>query len=46
MTNRAYLSVCMDRTADYLQSSLANPSRYMRPIHLRIIRLALRKKGF
>ena len=45
MTNYRYFAACMNQSANWLRACLANPSPSMRPIHTRIIRLALRKKA-
>ena len=44
ITKANYLAACMNQSTDWLRACLANPSPAMRPIHTRIIRLALRKK--
>ena len=44
ITKSNYLAACMNQSTDWLRACLADPSTSMRPIHARIIRLALRKK--
>ena len=44
ITKSNYLAACMNQSVDWLRACLANPSPSMRPVHARIIRLALRKK--
>ncbi len=42
---RAYLKLCMEQDVWWLKGSLENLTPYMRPIHVLLIRLAIRKKG-
>jgi hypothetical protein len=45
MTKSAYFALCMNQSAAWLRASVANPSTGMRPVHIRLAKLALRKKG-
>jgi hypothetical protein len=42
---RVYLNHCMRADKDFLLACLRDPGPFMRPIHLLLIRLALRKRG-
>jgi hypothetical protein len=42
---KIYLEHCMQADPQFLRECLDEPSRFMRPIHLLLIRLALRKRG-
>ena len=42
---KIYLDHCMQSDPQFLRECLMHPSQYMRPIHLLLIRLALRKRG-
>ena len=42
---KIYLEHCMQAQPKWLLECLMHPSQYMRPIHLLLIRLALRKRG-
>jgi len=44
MTKREYLNLCMTQSESYLLQCLKQPSIGMRPIHLALIRIALRHK--
>jgi hypothetical protein len=44
MTRRAYLDVLMKMPADLISKSLASPSASLRPVHLALHRIALRRK--
>lgn len=41
---RAYYNLCMAQPMDWLASSAMAPSPFMRPIHVKIIRIVMRKK--
>lgn len=45
MSKHQYLNLCMRQTPDYLLACAADPSKYMRPIHVKLIRIALRRMG-
>jgi hypothetical protein len=45
MTKRKYLAACMSQSVKWLESVAANPSPSMRPIHVALVRLALRYKA-
>lgn len=42
---RIYLNHCMEAQPKWLLECLHDPGPFMRPIHLTLIRLALRKRG-
>jgi hypothetical protein len=42
MKKRDYYRLCLRQPVDWLQSNLDNPSQYQTPIHLALIRLAIR----
>lgn len=44
-TKRGFLALCMEMKLGYLLATLADPSAYMRPIHFKLIRIALRRMG-
>ncbi len=44
VTKRRYLALCLQQDADWLAACAANPTRYMRPIHVALVRIALRRK--
>lgn len=44
MNKRQYLSLCMSQSENWLRLCASEPSPYMRPIHLALIRLAIRRK--
>jgi hypothetical protein len=44
ITKSDYFRACMNQSVGFLRACLTEPSSNMRPIHSRIIRLALRKK--
>jgi hypothetical protein len=44
MTKANYLATCMSQSIHYLQLCLDHPSSATRPIHAKLIRIALRKK--
>ena len=44
-SKRIYLDHCMQAEPHWLLSCLRDPGPFMRPIHLLLIRLALRKRG-
>jgi hypothetical protein len=41
---RAYYRLCIAQPIDWLRANLINPNPYQRPIHLALIRLAIRNK--
>lgn len=41
---RAYLRICMEQPTAWLIGSCAEPSKYMRPIHVTLARIAIRRK--
>ena len=43
MSKRKYLSFCMQQTPEWLYWCASNPSRFMRPIHVALIRIAIRR---
>jgi hypothetical protein len=45
MTKREYLNLCLRQPAWWLSASAANPSPSMRPIHVALIKIALRRMG-
>ena len=44
MTKRAYLDLAKTMKLDWLRACAANPSEAMRPIHVKLILLAMRHK--
>lgn len=44
MTRRTYFNLCMMQSAEWLKSCAASPTAYMRPRHVALVRLALRRK--
>ena len=42
MTKRAYYNLCLRQPITWLQYCVANPGPYQRPIHIKLIRLAIR----
>lgn len=44
MTRRAYLNLCLHQPLPWLEWCAANPGPYMRPRHVALIRLAIRKR--
>lgn len=44
MNKRQYLSIAMGQTAKWLEACIAEPSKSMRPIHIALLRIALRRK--
>lgn len=47
MSKTAYVRICMEQPPEWLHECAANPSSHMRPLHVALIRVALRrmKKG-
>lgn len=45
MKKREYYLLCLRQSKDWLQSNLDNPTRYQKPIHLALVRLAIRNWG-
>jgi hypothetical protein len=45
MTVSRYFALAMMQSAGWLRECIANPSPRMRPIHIAIIRVALRRKA-
>lgn len=45
MSKREYLRLAMTMPSDYLRECINNPSPYMRPIHVAILKIALRHKA-
>lgn len=45
MTKSAYFQLCMTMSVDYLRASIDLNNGHLRPIHIAMQRLALRKKG-
>lgn len=45
MTKSAYFRLCMTMPVDFLRASIDLNNGRLRPIHIAIQRLALRKKG-
>lgn len=45
MTKLDYFKLCMTMSVDYLRASIDLNNGHLRPIHIAIQRLALRKKG-
>jgi hypothetical protein len=41
---REYFKSCMHMSKDWLKESAANPSPYMKPIHVKLQLLAIRRK--
>jgi len=46
MTKREYLNLAMTMPMAWLKASTANPSASMRPIHITLCRIAIRRKSF
>ena len=44
MTKRAYLDLCMQQSVAWLTKCAASPSHGMRPVHIALVRIALRRK--
>lgn len=44
MARRAYLDLLMRQPAKWLRASAANPTAHMRPIHIALHRIAIRRK--
>ncbi len=47
MTSRArrkYFNLAMDCSIPFLQVCIANPTRYQQPMHIALLRIALRRK--
>lgn len=44
MTKSQYLNICMGQPTDWLELCAANPSFGMKPIHIAIVRIAIRRK--
>lgn len=45
MTKRQYLAGLMTMPASWIRASMADPSPYMRPIHIALHAIALRRIG-
>lgn len=43
MSKRQYLRFCMQQSTNWLYWCATNPSKYMRPIHVALIRIAIRR---
>jgi len=43
MSKRQYLKFCMQQKLDWLYWCATNPSKYMRPIHVALVRIAIRR---
>jgi len=43
MTKRQYLALCQQQSAKWLSECAANPSASMKPIHVALVRIALRQ---
>lgn len=41
---RRYFELAMQQPIDWLRASAANPSPYMTPMHVALVRLAVRRK--
>jgi len=44
MNKREYLKIAMGLPLDWLKQCANEPSKHMRPIHIALIRLAIRKR--
>jgi len=44
MSKRQYFNIAMSLPLDWVASCAANPSASMRPIHIALMRLAIRKR--
>ncbi len=45
MTRSRYFNFCMAQPIKWLKACAANPSPSMKPRHVALVRLAIRKKG-
>lgn len=45
MSRRAYLGLLMAQPLDWLVASAANPTAHMRPVHIALHRIAIRRKA-
>ncbi len=43
MTKRAYLALLLRQSPDWIRGSMRNPSQSMRPIHIALHAIALRR---
>lgn len=44
MSKRDYLRFCMQQSIDWLHWCASDPSPFMRPIHVALVRIAIRRK--
>jgi len=44
MTRKQYFNLCMNQSIAWLKQCVADPSIAMRPRHIALVRLAIRKK--
>ena len=45
MTRKQYLNLCQEQTTHWLRQCAENPSTRMRPLHVALIKIALRRRG-
>lgn len=45
MSKREYFAKCMEQEKDWLEWAATNPSGYMGKTHIKLVKLAARKKG-
>lgn len=46
MTKREYYNLCLVQDLAWLRHCVSNPSAYMRPIHIALMKLAIRNKEY
>lgn len=44
MDKRKFLAVCMQQDIAWLKGCASSPSPYMRPLHVALVRIAIRRK--
>jgi len=45
MTKKQYLTLCQEQTTSWLRQCAADPTIHMRPLHIALIKIALRRRG-
>jgi len=45
MNNREYLALINKESTEWIRASMGSPSKYMRPIHIALHAIALRRRG-
>ena len=45
MTKQQYLALCQEQTTSWLRQCAATPSTHMSPMHVTLIKIALRRRG-